>query len=473
MGLRTSPVNTVAPSVKGEVPSALGKALELVNDRHLNSIAPLEGLLVGIEAAAQKAGYQTQRGAQSVTLTGVDGSVEEVVLDATMTIPAQATLIDELLSRLAGGCSREDLEHAVLEGLASKLGPHASYRRPEQASTLASKHVVRYGFEWPDTTGTDHVLGAPPKGSAAAKAGIPGGAKLVEVDGLPVQGVAYAKFSDRFSRPEINIVYEVDGRRFKVRLARSSFVEPFTRIESNRDGLLHLRINAFGEGMASEVREALDEAKASGQLRGLILDLRGNLGGLMPEAANLLELLLDDKVAWAIRTRGLPFAQQTRAGDAYEQLPVVVLVNGSSASSSELTTAALQGHGRAVVLGSGTYGKGVGQHHNKLPNGGTLAFTTMGFETPMGRYHGIGLMPTVCTAGIMSAVQMDERIRAALEGADHACPKVSEKSEREVQLATRILNTPALYARLARRSPVTTATNSERSTVATNHSTSR
>lgn len=471
MGLRASPVNTVAPSVKGEVPSALGKALALVNDTHLNSIAPLEGLLVGIEAAAQKAGFKTQRGTQSVTLTGADGSVEEVVLEAGMTIPAQAKRVDELLSQLAGDCSREDLEHAVLEGLASKLGPHASYRRPEQPSALASNHVVRYGFEWRDATETDHVLGAPPKGSAAAQAGIPGGAKLVEVDGLAVQGVAYAMFSDRFSRPEINIVYEVEGRRFKVRLARSAYVEPFTRTESNRDGLLHLRVNAFGQGMASEVRAALDEAKAAGELRGLILDLRGNLGGWMPEAAHLLELLLDDKVAWAIRARGLPTAQQTHTGDAYEHLPMVVLVNGSSASSSELTTAALQGHGRAVVLGSGTYGKGVGQHHYTLPNGGTLAFTTMGFETPMGRYDGIGLMPTVCTAGIMSAVQLDERLRAALEGADHACPKVSEKNEREVQLATRILNTPALYELLTRRGSVMSATNSPRS--ATDHSTSR
>lgn len=134
-----------------------------------------------------------------------------------------------------------------------------------------------------------------------------------------------------------------------------------------------------------------------------------------------------------------------------------------SASSSELTTAPLKGLGRGVVVGTRTYGKGVGQHHYPLPNGGTLAFTTMGFETPLGRYHGIGLVPTVCTAGATGALQLDTRLRAALAGIEYACLKETRTSEQDVQLARRILDDPEVYRRLAeKRTPAAPALASTR-----------
>lgn len=181
-----------------------------------------------------------------------------------------------------------------------------------------------------------------------------------------------------------------------------------------------IRISGFNQRTAESVETAVKRARAQlgSGLRGLVLDLRGNPGGLLDQAVSVSDLFIDD--GSIVSTRGRhPESMQfysARHGDIANGLPLVVLVDGRSASSAEIVSAALQDRGRAVVIGTTSYGKGTVQTVVRLPNDGEMTLTWSRFHSPSGyALHGLGVMPALCTTNAEPATEA-QQAAVATEG---------------------------------------------------------
>lgn len=241
-------------------------------------------------------------------------------------------------------------------------------------------------------------------------------------------------------------------------------------VAASRDGdILTLRIGGFNRNTMAQVRDALTAAKGQGTLTGVVLDLRGNPGGLLDQAVGLAGLFIERGPIAATVGR-IPASDQyfTASGRIAiaPQVRLAVLINGGSASASEIVASALQDNGRAVVIGSSSFGKGTVQAVQTLPNGGELILTWARLITRGGyRLQHHGVVPTLCTAllpetGAPIAVSMQQaaavafaapRPRAVLDDTGWArlrtsCPPRMTRPAIDLTLAERLLGNPALYA---------------------------
>lgn len=246
-------------------------------------------------------------------------------------------------------------------------------------------------------------------GGPAGQAGVRAGDRIVAVDGEP------------FARPTIRSVRErlrgPVGSQVRLTLARSSTATVTVKrglivmptVDLTMEGRTAIiRVSSFNQGTAEGVAEAVRTARAQGDTRGLILDMRGNPGGLLDQSVTMADLFLDEGTI--VTTRGRhPEARQfysASRGDIAGGLPVVILMDGESASAAEIVAAALQDDGRAAVIGTTSYGKGTVQTVVQLPNGGEMTLTWSRFYSPSGYVlHGLGVPPVACTSGRASRTE--------------------------------------------------------------------
>ncbi len=233
---------------------------------------------------------------------------------------------------------------------------------------------------------------APIPGSPAAAAGLLAGDRIVEVDGETVVGPASGRAVDLLRgepgrgvrigirRPGTEGIITFDIERAVVGVRSVPFA---TMLEG---GVGYVPLAVFSRTTTEEVRAAIDSLAAEG-MASLILDLRGNRGGLLTEGVALTDLFLDrGQSIVEIRARSTPPEEyQAETAQAYPELPVAVLVTGSSASASEILAGALQDHDRALLIGSPSFGKGSVQSLFPLPGGNVLKLTTARWFTPVGR----------------------------------------------------------------------------------------
>ena len=270
-------------------------------------------------------------------------------------------------------------------------------------------------------------------------------------------------------------------------------VVPDTVRASVEDDILNVRVSGFNKKTSPSMHDILrnhDAGFKSGRLKGVVMDLRDNPGGLLSQSVNVADLFLDQGRIIATRGRHPDSFHDYRAGgvDLIEGKPLVILVDGDSASAAEIVASALQDLGRAVVVGSASYGKGTVQTVIRLPNDGEMTLTWSRLVSPHGyALHGLGVMPAVCatntkdtsTDAILSADHIDgqREALAAWRAAGlifdgrrprlrHACPAKAFKPAKNgnksgdllMQLAGRVINDPALYRRAILLSePVSTA----------------
>jgi len=189
-----------------------------------------------------------------------------------------------------------------------------------------------------------------------------------------------------------------------VSLQREHMVEE-TVATALGNGILYLGIKGFNRATPGRIWSLIDEAThdPGGRLKGVILDLRGNPGGLLHESIKVADLFLDAGPVIATRGRHPDSIQsyEARGRDVLAALPMVVLIDGGSASAAEIVAAALRDRGRALVIGTDSYGKGSVQSVVALPNKGELIVTWSRFVSPSGRVlEGRGISPTICTSGM-------------------------------------------------------------------------
>jgi carboxyl-terminal processing protease len=251
-------------------------------------------------------------------------------------------------------------------------------------------------------------------------------------------------------------------------------IVPQTVTYRRQDNAAIIQLTGFNQSTTRTLREKLIQAnkEIGSDLSGFVLDLRGNPGGLLDQAVAVSDLFIGD--GRIVSTHGRhPDSHQyfdAKSDDLAKHRPVVVLVNGNSASASEIVAAALQDSGRAVVIGSGSFGKGTVQTVLRLPNEGELTLTWARFHAPSGyALNRRGVIPDICTTGIPDQTADDVLDRLVdgslpidrgiqhrnIEQSDEAgiaalrayCPTRQNDAEIDIEVALRLLERPDLFAR--------------------------
>jgi carboxyl-terminal processing protease len=311
------------------------------------------------------------------------------------------------LSSIARAASMEDLYRAVFDKALPSLDEFSRYAGAEAARMhrASREGFGGVGFEFatmPD--GTLRITAILPD-TPAAKGGLKVGDLITHVNGIDVVTLGLPQITHLLRghvNTEVDLTVLREGESAPVKLAfeRDLIVPP--TVVSNREGDVgYVRITGFNQRTAANVSRAVFDLKAGGPMRGLVLDLRNNPGGLLDQAIGVADLFLTDGEILSTRGRHPDSSQEYEASgeDILEGLPMVVLVNGESASAAEVVAAALQDRGRAILVGTVSYGKGTVQNVIHLPNDGELTITWSRIYSPAGyAFHRLGLMPGVCTS---------------------------------------------------------------------------
>lgn len=290
---------------------------------------------------------------------------------------------------------RELLEKAI-EGMLSGLDPHSAYMQPDALSDLEESTTGEFGglgIEVGMEDGYVRVI-APIDDTPAHEAGLQPGDLIAEIDGQPVQGIS---LEDAVSKMRgepgtsitLTIVREGESAPFEVELERDVIQVVSVRSRLLEEDYGYMRISQFQQKTGEDFRKAFEEIKEENErpLKGMILDLRNNPGGVLEAAVEVSDALLNDgRIVYTEgRIENSQLSFNASEGDITDDLPIVVLINAGSASASEIVAGALQDHGRAVIMGTDSFGKGSVQTIMPLASGHGIKLTTARYFTPDGR----------------------------------------------------------------------------------------
>lgn len=287
----------------------------------------------------------------------------------------------------------ELMDEAIVSMLSS-LDPYTNYIPEERVEDYKIQTTGNYGGIGAGIRKTKGklIITNPYQGFAADKAGLMAGDIILEVDGKSVQGKSTADVSKILKGApgtEVELVYERQGEKFDLKLEREKVQVksvPYYGILEN--GIGYISLDNFTDKATKEVKAAFIDLKENNDLKGIILDLRGNPGGLLNEAVNITNLFLN-KGLEVVKTRGKleewEKSYKTLNKPEDTEIPIAVLINKGSASASEIVSGTLQDYDRAVVIGKRSFGKGLVQQTRKLSYGSQLKVTIAKYYTPSGR----------------------------------------------------------------------------------------
>src|SRR5579875_2321053 len=304
-------------------------------------------------------------------------------------------VFEDVRAHYAGKVDDDALMEAAINGMLTSLDPHSNYlntRNFDDMKVQTRGEFGGLGIEVSMENGVVKVV-SPIDDTPAARAGLKPGDLIVRLDGQPVQGMTLPQAVEKMRGPvnsEIRLTIQRKGREpFDVKLVRATIHIQSVRSHLIGDDIGYVRITSFNEQTDTGLNNAIKNLKqqAGGKLRGIVLDLRNNPGGLLDQAVAVSDAFLDKGEIVSTRGRRPEDAQRFDAhpGDIAAGLPMAVLINGGSASASEIVAGALQDHHRAVLLGTRSFGKGSVQTIIPLPGHGAMRLTTARYYTPSGR----------------------------------------------------------------------------------------
>lgn len=310
-----------------------------------------------------------------------------------------AVLLDKVMQRVreryVEPVEEERLWALAMQGLLEQLGdPNTTYLTPERLERLtrtASNSYAGVGLSL-DVRGGWVVVAQPRAGGPAERAGLLAGDRLIEVDGRSMKGWTVGEAVEALRGPVGSIVTVVteraQGTRLRFTLQRADIrLRAVARAMVLDGGVGYLAITTFSDSTESEVTSTVDSLRAAGA-RSIVLDLRGNPGGLLAQGVRVADLFLANGqriVTTQGRVAQANASYVDESAERWADLPIVVLVNHGTASAAEIVAGALQDHDRALVVGRPSYGKGSAQAIYPLDNGAALSLTNARWYTPLGR----------------------------------------------------------------------------------------
>ena len=296
------------------------------------------------------------------------------------------------------------LENAI-KGMLSQMDPHSSYLDKDSFEDLQESTSGNYGglgIEIGMEDGFIKVI-SPMDDTPAAKAGIESGDLIIQLDDIPVKGMSLSDAIEAMrgepgSDIEITVIKNNKPTPTPLTLTREVIKVASVRQRYLEEGFGYLRIAQFQSGTGDEVEKAVIQLKDEGDLEGLIIDLRNNPGGVLQSAVTVSDAFIDDGLIVSTRGRMEDSEQRynARTPDSIKGVPIVVLVNAGTASASEIVAGALQDHGRAIVMGTTTFGKGSVQTLLPLTNEKAIKLTTARYYTPNGKsIQAAGIIPDI------------------------------------------------------------------------------
>ncbi len=324
----------------------------------------------------------------------------------------------------------EQLVEAAINGMLSSLDPHSSYMNAKNFGEMEVQVRGEFGGLGIEVTMENSVVKvvSPIDDTPAAKAGIKPGDNILAIDGDPVTSMTLNDAVTKMRGPvdsEIKLtIQRGTAKPFDVKLKRAVIKIQSVKYRMEGDDVGYIRISSFNEQTDSGIHAAFDSFRKTGhKLVGVVLDLRNNPGGLLDQAIAVSNDFIARGEIVSTRGRHPEDAQRydaKPANDISNAVPLVVLINGGSASASEIVAGALQDHHRAVLLGTRSFGKGSVQTIIQLPGHGAIRLTTARYYTPAGRsIQARGIEPDIVVepAKIEKIAQPEFRHEADLKGA--------------------------------------------------------
>ena len=386
------------------------RALEPVSlsDTTLEGLRGLATIEPGLSMLSDASGLSATLGGQNIgRWAKPSANTPEAWADLTLRV-VQAV---QARSGALGRADAEALYQAFFDSALAPLDPFSRYAGRVEAEQQQERHNGFGGVGIRYRLHRDHLeVTSVLEGTPAEDATIEPGDRILKLDETPINDLSRKMVHDLLRGPvdsRLRVILSHAGTERTIVLKRGLVSTP-TAFLTRTGNIPRLRITRFSQQTVSMTRHLIEEflAEAKTSPTGLILDLRGNPGGLLDQAVNLSDLFLKKGEIVATRGRHPHTLQNYSAtqtdvpgGDILNGLPILVLVDGRTASAAEIVAAALQADGRAVVVGTTSYGKGTVQIVVAMPSGGEMTLTWSRFFTPSGyALHGLGVMPTICTA---------------------------------------------------------------------------
>ena len=350
--------------------------------------------------------------AGAIATTQIAGPLIAQEATRNASVYEQLDLFGDIFERIRAQYVEEVDEAALIEaaidGMLTSLDPHSSYLSPEDAADMRVQTRGEFGglgIEVTQEEGFVKVV-SPIDGTPADAAGIMSGDFITAVDGASVLGLTLDDAVDLMRGPVgseivITVVREGEIEPFDVSIIRDTIKLTAVRTRTEGDTVV-LRITTFSDQTYDSMRDLLaeqvEEAGGIENVNGLVLDLRNNPGGLLRQAILVSDAFLEAGEIVSTRSRNPQDGERfnANAGDLAQGLPIVVLINGGSASASEIVAGALQDHRRAIVVGTNSFGKGSVQTVMPLRGDGAMRLTTARYYTPSGRsIQALGISPDI------------------------------------------------------------------------------
>jgi carboxyl-terminal processing protease len=359
-------------------------------------------------------------GAGVVTFLGIASAVWAANSDTYRQLNLFGDVFERVRSEYVEEVTDEELIRAAVEGMLQALDPHSSYMPPRDFKDMQVQtrgEFAGLGIEVTMENGLVKVV-SPIDDTPASRAGILSGDMISHIDGEQVLGLTLSEAVERMRGPinseiTITVLRKSKSAPFDVHLVRN--VVKIRSVRWRREGDVgYVRITSFTEQTQDGLREGIAKLRheIGDRMKGLVLDLRNNPGGLLDQAISVSDSFLDQGEIVSTRGRRSDSAQRYNAelGDLTDGLPMVVLINSGSASASEIVAGALQDHRRAVVLGTRSFGKGSVQTIIPLPGNGAMRLTTARYYTPSGR--------SIQATGIEPDITVERTLLEAVEDSD-------------------------------------------------------
>ena len=365
-------------------------------------------LLAGVATAGYEHGVARSSG--DVVLSGEGGGELEFLEEILRTLDDDAVRAPD----------NEALVEGAVEGLLEVLDdPYARYYDEtafEDLNTMLDGGFSGIGVVLEETP-QGLVVVSVFEGTPAARAGMEQGERIVSVDGKEVEGRPIDAVVEQIKGDEgtdvtIGVAGGSKGPR-ELTMTRERIELPNVESELLDDGAGYIQLRQFTSGVGDKVRREVNALLEDGA-QGIVLDLRGNPGGLLNEAVNVASVFIEDGPIVEVQERDQPRRTYRAKGDAIDELPLVVLVNRGSASASEIVAGAVQDAERGQLVGQTTFGKGTVQTIHRLDAGGGVKYTTAEYFTPSGdSIEGVGVVPGRRVTGAEEQLEVAQEALAA------------------------------------------------------------